>query len=280
MTRFALLWCVLAASPALAEIAAPPSAPGAAGPETSPPTDVAAVRALFRGRAPIAYRVAASHPHDPNAFTEGLLWSGGRLYESTGLQGESELREIDPASGAVVRSARVPNQAFAEGLTVAGGRLIQLTYKEGRAFVYDAATLERVGEFRYFGEGWGLAYDGRSLVMSDGSSTLTFRDPETFQVQRRVSVTVDGRPLADLNELEFFGGKIWANVWLTDLIVQIDPASGEVTGYLDLSGLMGPDFRPPSDDDVLNGIAYDPGSGRVFVAGKRWPRLFELELAR
>lgn len=247
-------------------------------PYTSPVTDVAAVQAMFKDQAPLAYTVVKSYPHDKSAFTEGLFWHDGRFYESTGLQGESELRQVDVNSGAVLKSVVVPSQVFAEGLALAGNRLIQLTYKEGRALVYDLDTLKKVDEFRYFGEGWGLTFDGESLVMSDGSSTLTFRDPRTFQARRTVSVTVDGKPLADINELEFIGGQIWANVWLTDIIVRIDPGSGRVTGHLNLAGILGPGVRMADENDVLNGIAYDPGSGHLFVTGKRWPRLFELKL--
>lgn len=278
MKRLLLVLLLGAPASGWTQIIAVPHAPDTGA--YSPATDVAAVQALFRGRAPLAYEVVKSYPHDRGAFTEGLLWRDGILYESTGLNGQSDVRKVDLASGAVLTSAALPNQAFAEGLARVGDRLIQITYKEGRAFVYDAATLRKTAEFRYFGEGWGLTYDGQSLIMSDGSSTLTFRDPATFQALRRISVTVGGKPLGAINEMEFIDGKIWANIWLTDIIVMIDPATGEVTDHLDLSGLLPPDARSSDDNDVLNGIAYDPAGGRVFVTGKHWPRLFELKVAR
>lgn len=274
MRPFLFLACLLAPAAAHAQIISSARKPAA----FSAPTDVDVTLALFKGLEPRAYSVVKSYPHDSKAFTEGLLWRAGALYESTGLEGESEVRKVDLNSGAVLKSAAAPNRVFGEGLTLAGNRLIQLTYKDGRALVYDADTFEKIGEYRYFGEGWGLAFDGRDLIMSDGSDTLTFRDPDTFQAGRRVQATVNGKPLADINELEFIDGKIWANIWLTNIIVAIDPATGIVTDYVDLTGLMGPDFKPDDENDVLNGIAYDPGSGHLFVTGKRWPRLFEIQL--
>lgn len=271
MKRLLLVWVLWMPASSWAQVVSP--APDS---YTSPATDVAAVQALFNGRPPLAYEVVKSYPHDQGAFTEGLLWHDGALYESTGLTGRSDVRRVDLESGAVLRSASLPNQAFAEGLARVGDSLVQITYNEGRAFVYDAATLNRTAEFRYSGEGWGLTFDGKSLIMSDGSSMLTFRDPTTFQALRRIQVTVGGKPLGAVNEMEFIDGKIWANIWLTDIIVQIDPKTGQVTGHLDLSGLLGPGVRPADKNDVLNGIAYDPDSGRVFVTGKRWPRLFEI----
>lgn len=278
MNRLLAACLLLTPASGWAQIIAVPRAPDTGS--YSPATDVAAVAELFQGRAPLAYEVVKSYPHDTGAFTEGLLWYDGTLFESTGLKGQSDVRRVDLASGAVLKSAALPNQAFAEGLARVGDALVQITYKEGRAFVYDAATLQKTGDFRYFGEGWGLTYDGQSLIMSDGSSTLTFRDPATFQARRRVSVTVGGKPLGAINEMEFIDGKIWANIWLTDIIAIIDPATGEVTAHLDLSGLVPPDARSSDDNDVLNGIAYDPAGGRVFVTGKRWPRLYELKVAR
>ena len=279
--RLLLVCCLAGPAPALAQMISRPRSP-APDPSafSSPTTDVAGVLALFKGRAPLGYTVVRSYPHDPSAFTEGLIWYDGLLYESTGLQGESAVRKLDLNTGVVLGSVASPDRAFGEGLARVGNRLIQLTYKEGRALVYDVSTLKPIDEFQYSGEGWGLAFDGESLIMSDGSSTLTFRDPATFQPRRQIQVTAGGKPLAAINELEFANGKIWANIWLSDIIVQIDPASGNVTGYLDLAGLMGPGSGRTDENDVLNGIAYNPTTGHLFVTGKRWPALFELKLDR
>lgn len=275
MKRLLLLTWLLVPAAAQAQII--PSA-GKPSSSYSAPTNVEATLALFRGRTPLPYSVVKTYPHDPHAFTEGLLWRDGYLYEGTGLEGESVVRRVELGTGEIRRSAAAPDAVFGEGMTLVGDQLLQLTYKEGRAFIYDAETFELLGEHSYPGEGWGLAYDGKRLIMSDGSSTLTFRDPRTFQPQGSVQVTVDGKPLASLNELEYIDGKIWANVWLTDLIVLIDPASGRVTDYLDLTGLLGPGARPADVNDVLNGIAYDAETGRIFVTGKRWANVFELKV--
>jgi glutaminyl-peptide cyclotransferase len=229
----------------------------------------------------LSYTIVKAYPHDPAAFTEGLFWHEGFLYESVGLEGQSEVRKVDLNSGVVLQSAVSPNKVFAEGVTLAGGKLIQLTYTEGRAFVYDFATMRLTGEFHYSGEGWGLTSDGKSLIMSDGSDRLTFRDPATFAARRKVRVTWDGAPVKNLNELEFVDGAVWANIWKDERILRIEPASGRVTGWLDMSGLVGADARakmPEPEEDVLNGIAYDPASGHFFVTGKCWPSLFEIKI--
>ena len=223
------------------------------------------------------FRVVASFPHDPLAFTQGLLFREGRLYESTGLEGRSTLREVALQTGEVLRQHALAPQDFAEGLAHLEGRLYQLTWKSGRAFVYDAATLQPAGELSYEGEGWGLTDDGRSLIQSDGSATLRFRDPHTFAVQRTVTVTDEGRAVPYLNELEYVKGEVWANVWLSDRIARIDPASGRVTGWVDLAGLPLPEHRH-GEEDVLNGIAYDAAEDRLFVTGKLWSRLYEIRI--
>lgn len=223
------------------------------------------------------YEVVASFPHDPGAFLQGLVWHDNGFYESTGLNGESTLRRVAFPSGEVLQRVDVPSEYFAEGLTMVGDRLIQLTWKSKKAFVYDRESFGLLGDFPYDTEGWGLTYDGTSLIMSDGSDTLFFLDPDTYEQTRTVRVTLDGRTVPRLNELEFLHGEVWANVWQTDLIVRIDPASGQVVGVLDLTGLL-PSGERREDTDVLNGIAYDAETDRTFVSGKRWPLLYELRL--
>ena len=227
---------------------------------------------------PVPYQVVNSYPHDPEAFLQGLVWHDGGFYESTGLeQGRSSLRRVEFPSGEVRRIIRLEPHLFGEGLALVGDRLIQLTWQNQRGFVYDRETFRRLGDFAYQGEGWGLTYDGRHLIMSNGTDTLTYLDPQTFQPARRLRVTLDGRPVTSLNELEFIEGEVWANVWQSDRVVRIDPATGQVTSYLDLTGLLRPELRTGAED-VLNGIAYDPQHKRIFVGGKLWPRLFEIRL--
>jgi glutamine cyclotransferase len=226
----------------------------------------------------VAHEIIASYPHDQSAFTQGLVWADGGFFESTGLFGESSLRRVAFPTGEVLQRTDLPDEVFGEGLALVDDRLVQLTWRSRRGFVYDRTSFALLGDFTYETEGWGLTYDGGSLIMSDGSDTLTYVDPNTLQPWHRLSVTLDGRPVWELNELEWIQGEIWANVWQTELIVRIDPASGRVTSFLDLTGLFPPDRRT-SPDDVLNGIAYDPESGRVFVTGKRWPLLFEIRPA-
>ncbi len=223
------------------------------------------------------YRVIASHPHDPEAFTQGLLFADGQLYESTGGYGQSSLRIVDLASGRVLRERQLPDNRFGEGLALSGGRLHQLTWKAGDGFIHDATTLASIGEFRYGGEGWGLAASADSLVMSDGSAELRFLDPATLTEVRRLQVRNGTEPVVGLNELEFVEGDLYANVWPSDRIAIINPANGQVRGWLDLTGLLPLVFRTPRTD-VLNGIAYDDAGKRLFVTGKHWPRLFQIEV--
>lgn len=222
-------------------------------------------------------QVVRVYPHDPKAFTQGLVWRDGALLESTGLVGQSSLRRVDLATGRVLQQVSVPAPYFAEGLADIGNRLYQLTWQHGRVFIYDARTFARVGEASYEGEGWGLCHDGRSLVMSNGSDELTVRNPETFAVTRRVRVTMGGRPLDQLNELECVRGDVYANVWMTDTIVRIDMASGRVTGRIDAAGLLSPIER--RGVDVLNGIAWDPADDTFLITGKLWPKLFRVRFA-
>lgn len=223
------------------------------------------------------YEVVGSLPHDRNAFTQGLIWRDGMFVESTGLYGRSSLREVEPISGAVVRNVDVAPQYFAEGLTELDGKLYQLTWREQRGFVYDATTFAKLGEFTYSGEGWGLTHDGESLIMSDGTNEIRFLDPATFEVRRTIRVYRNGQPLTRLNELEYIDGQIYANVWQTDFIARIDPSTGWLRGWIDMSGLL-----PPGSGsvDVLNGIAYDEDTGRIFVTGKLWPWIFEVRFVR
>lgn len=221
------------------------------------------------------YDVLGNYPHDRRAFLQGWVWYDGGFYESTGLNGESTLRRVAFPSGEVTQKIDVPREYFAEGLAMIGDRLIQLTWRNKKAFVYDRASFGLVGDFAYETEGWGLTYDGASLIMSDGSSTLFFLDPDSHQVTRTVDVTVDGHPQASLNELEWVKGEVWANVWHTDWILRIDPATGQVIGALDMTGLL-PGPRGDADD-VLNGIAYDADGDHLYVSGKRWPLLFEIK---
>jgi glutaminyl-peptide cyclotransferase len=220
-------------------------------------------------------------PHDPEAFTQGLVWDRGVFLESTGRYGRSDLREVDALSGEVLRSRPLAPHEFGEGLALVGDRLIQLTYREGVAHVYDRETFEPIGRFTYSGEGWGLCYDGRELWMSDGSATLTRRDPATFVERGRLQVTFEGQPLRRLNELACVGGAIYANVWTTTSIVRIDPRSGRVTTTIDASALVPDDPRVRRDPDaVLNGIAHDSETGRFFLTGKLWDVMYVVRFER
>jgi glutamine cyclotransferase len=226
-----------------------------------------------------SYEIVNTFPHDTTAFTQGLVFLDGKLIESTGLNGHSTLREVDLLSGRVLRQVPVPDRYFAEGLAVLGGKAYQLTWKARKGFVYDEATFRLEHEFTYTGEGWGLATDGHWLILSDGTAQIRFLDPATFKVQRTIQVAFGGRPVDQLNELEYIQGEILANVWRTDYVVRIDPSNGAVTGVINFARLL-----PPADHntntDVLNGIAYDSAADRLFVTGKCWPKLFQVRLKR
>ncbi len=223
------------------------------------------------------YSVVEALPHDTQAFTQGLLFHDGFFYESTGLNGHSSLRKVDPATGEILKRINLPAEYFGEGLALLNSRLYQLTWRHGKGFVYDLATFAPLREFAYSGEGWGLTTDGRSLILSDGTAQLRFLDPESFAVTRTVEVTHDGRPVTQLNELEYIEGEIYANLWQTHRIVRIDPKNGRVTGIIDLAGIL-PASERRRNTDVLNGIAYDPAARRLFVTGKNWPRVFEIKV--
>ncbi|MFZ5798893.1 MAG: glutaminyl-peptide cyclotransferase [Thermodesulfobacteriota bacterium] len=224
----------------------------------------------------LGYRVLNSYPHDGGAFTQGLVMADGVLYEGTGLHGRSSLRRVDLESGTVLQSRALPRQFFGEGVAVLGNRIIQLTWRSGFGFVYDRDTFALLRTFTYPAEGWGLTTDGRHLIASDGSAILRFLDPETFAEVRRLTVVDQDGPVTRLNELEYVAGSIYANVWQTDRIAVIDAASGRVTAWLDLRDLLPPEERT-RPVDVLNGIAYDASNGRLYVTGKLWPRLYQIE---
>ena len=223
------------------------------------------------------YEVVHTYPHDRGAFTEGLVFLNGDLYESTGLNDQSTLREVDLPTGNVLREVPLSSEYFGEGLAILGNKAYQLTWQNHLGFVYDLPTFHLIQTFDYTGEGWGLTTDGHSLIMSDGTSQIRYLDPNTFAVQRTINVTLRGQPVTQINELEYIKGEIYANVWQTDNVLRIDPQTGNVLGVIDFSGLLNPADRAP-DTDVLNGIAYDPATGRLFVTGKKWPKLFEVRL--
>jgi glutamine cyclotransferase len=222
------------------------------------------------------YTVVRSYPHDRLAFTQGLEYADGFLYEGTGLNGRSSIRKVAIETGQVMQRRDLATQYFGEGITIWKGNLVQLTWRSQIAFAYDRATFTPKGTFSYAGEGWGLTHDHQSLIMSDGSATLRFLDPDTFAERRRILVSDAGAPVTRLNELEYVGGEIYANVWQTDSIVRIAPDSGRVLGWVDLRDLLVKSERQGTD--VLNGIAYDAARDRLFVTGKLWPKVFEIRV--
>ena len=229
-------------------------------------------------RAPVSEgRVVHVFPHDPQAFTQGLVYLEGFLYEGTGLNGRSGIRKVRLENGEVLQVQSIDSQYFGEGIAVKGDTIYELTWQSEIGFLYDRATFKRKGTFTYRGEGWGLTYDGQRLIMSDGSSFLRFLDPTTQKELSRIQVT-DGLPVAHLNELEYVKGEILANVWRTNRIARISPKTGAVTGWIELEGLLTP--REAQAADVLNGIAYDAAGDRLFVTGKLWPKLFQIEIVK
>ena len=227
---------------------------------------------------PVAgYRVVNAYPHDPEAFTQGLIYRDGFLFESTGRNGRSTVRKVQLETGLVVQQHRLEQAHFGEGLTERNGELVQLTWQSRIAFVYDLVSFAPRRTYTYSGEGWGLTHDRNAFILSDGTNTLRFLDPGTFREIRRVVVTDGGVRVRDLNELEYVRGEIYANVWHTDRIARISPESGRVIGWIDLNGLLPPMYRLEAEA-VLNGIAYDAARDRLFVTGKLWPRLFEIQV--
>lgn len=253
-----------------------------------------AMSAWGKERVPIdSFEVVAEYPHDSKAFTQGLIYAdlGGDVqpafFESTGLNGRSSLRRVDPTTGKVLQKVDIPKAYFAEGMTILGRKIYQLTWQAGKGFIYDARTFDKIGEFplpadeRTGGpiEGWGLTTDGESLIISDGSYKIRFLDPETFRVTKMIQVRDDLRPIMKLNELEYMNNEIWANVWGEESIVRISPKSGVVRGYVDLKKLY-PKWRRFNREAVLNGIAFDPKLKRIFVTGKLWPKIYEIRVVR
>jgi glutamine cyclotransferase len=225
-----------------------------------------------------SYRIVGSYPHDPRAFTQGLLYVDGHLYEGTGLNGRSSIRMVDLNTGRVLQKYDLPKEYFGEGLTDWGSRLVELTWQAHKGFVYDRFTFSLLKTFSYEGEGWGLTHDDKQLIMSDGTSYLRFLDPNSFRETRRIHVVAaNGQGIEDLNELEYVRGEIYANIWHSDRIARISPKTGKVLGWIDLTGLMDKQ-QLPNSDAVLNGIAYDAKDNRLFVTGKLWPKLFEIKV--
>lgn len=227
-----------------------------------------------------AYRVVHAYPHDRLAFTEGLFYLNGTLYESTGLEGQSSLRRVRLESGEVLQKYDLPASYFGEGIVNWKNQILQLTWQTQVGFVYDLKTFEKKREFRYPGEGWALTQDGHRVIMDDGTAQIRFWNPESLGEIGRITVTDHGQPVTNLNELEWVDGEIYANIWGTSRIARINPESGKVVGWVDLSGLERLSGADANSDSVLNGIAYDAKSHRLFVTGKRWPKLFEIRLVR
>jgi glutamine cyclotransferase len=250
---------------ALAALGACKGKEGENQPPASPPAPIVGVQQV------------ASFPHDTTSFTEGFLYHGGAFYESTGRNGESLMRKVDPASGRVLKQAKLDSTYFGEGLTLLGGRLYQLTWQTHVGFVYDTVTFKQLATFPIESEGWGMTTDGTSLIMSDGTSTIRFVDPQKFSTTRTIDVQDASSFVVNVNELEWIKGEIWANVWKTNRIARVDPATGRVKQWLDLDGLL-PPGSVTSQEAVLNGIAYDAEHDRVFVTGKLWPKIFQIRV--
>lgn len=236
-----------------------------------------AATSMVAAQAVDTYKVIHTYPHDQNAFTQGLVYVDGHVYESTGLYGRSSVRMDDVQTGRVLQQVPVPSQYFGEGLTNWGSTLIQLTWQEHKAFVYDRFSFRQLKTMSYPWEGWGLTQDGHSLILSDGSANLYFLDPENMHERRHITVKDHGKPVKELNELEWIKGEIYANIWHTDRIARISPQNGQVLGWIDLSGLL-PDNERSDPEAVLNGIAYDAKHDRLYVTGKLWPKLFEIKV--
>jgi glutaminyl-peptide cyclotransferase len=226
------------------------------------------------------FEIVNTYPHDAHAFTEGLFYLNGFLYESTGLEHQSSIRKVELESGKVIQQFDVPGDYFGEGIVNWGPRLISLTWRSHVGFVHDLASFRVQGQFSYTGEGWGLTQDGRRIIMSDGTAELRFIDPRTLKETGKISANIDGRPVRNLNELEWVKGEIYANVWQTNWIVRINPDNGQIVGVIQLDGILPASKRVLGQTDVLNGIAYDPERDRLFVTGKNWPNLFEIRLLK
>ncbi len=240
-----------------------------AGNSFRPPARVAVAR----------YRVVAEYPHDATSFTQGLVFVDDRFYEGTGKKGESSLRRVEPKSGKIEKLVQLDADYFGEGITILDGNIYQLTWQNGIGIIYHQKTFATISTFRYTGEGWGLTNNGNQLILSDGTPTLRFLDPKTFEVTKRIVVKSGRESIKKLNELEYVKGEILANIWYQDRIARISPETGDVLGWIDLTSLY-PASSRKSNDDVLNGIAYDEANDRLFVTGKHWPKVFEIEVVK
>jgi glutamine cyclotransferase len=236
----------------------------------SSPAEVNGVEILY------TYKVVQTYPHDPTAFTQGLVFHDGFLYEGIGLYGKSSLRKVSMEDGEVVEYVNLARDYFGEGITILGEKVFQLTWRENRGLVYDLATLQQVDEFSYPTEGWGLTTDGKHLIMSDGSDVITYLDPKTFEPLWSIGVQSENGPVNRLNELEYINGEIYANIWFSDLIARIDPVTGKVLGWIDLGDLHRLEKAENSKVDVMNGIAYDQENERLFITGKLWSHIYEI----
>jgi len=226
------------------------------------------------------YKIVHTYPHDPNAFTQGLFFLDGFLYESTGLLGRSSIRKVRFETGEVLQQKNLPPEYFGEGIVNSGKRIVSLTWRSQVGFVFSLDTFNQEKRWEYPGEGWGLTKNDKSLIMSDGTAELRFLDPQTLKEQRRVKVSSQGKPVDQLNELEWVKGEVFANLWQTNLIARIDPATGKVNGFIDMTGILTDGDSRGSHPDVLNGIAYDAATDRLFVTGKLWPKLYEIQLVK
>ncbi len=246
-----------------------------ATPQSNAPTNAPSPQ-----EAPVyTYEVVESYPHDTHAYTQGLVFHDGMFYESTGQYGESSLRKVELKKGKVKKKIDVPGQYFAEGMTILNGKIYQLTWQQNKGFIYDLKDFKLEGEFHYDGEGWGLTTDGQSLILSDGTNQIRFLDPKDFHVVKTISIFDGQQPLTELNELEYIHGEIYANIWKTDRIVRIDPRTGWIRAWIDLTGLR-PQESMTNGENVLNGIAYDAQGDHLYVTGKRWPKIFEIRLKK
>ncbi|MDP4219711.1 MAG: glutaminyl-peptide cyclotransferase [Bacteroidota bacterium] len=242
-------------------------------PKQNPPQNTTQPAPLY------TYEVVNTWHHDPDAFTQGLQYLDGELYESTGLNNHSSLRRVELTTGKVLQKIDIPGEYFAEGMTILGGKIYQLTYQTHIGFIYDQKTFKQLGSWHYEGEGWGLTNDGTYLIMSNGSNKISFLDPSSLAIVKTLEIFDEGFRVEDINELEYIKGEIYANIWRTDSVVRIDPVTGKVLGWINLAGLLMPQERT-ENVDVLNGIAYDEKGDRIFVTGKQWPKLFEIKIVK